>query len=132
MAAMNEVQLGEAYRLLVTLIEGFLQIKFCGFQSGGGIKSDLIMFAGPALNDPGNLLHGKPSTLAVPVDVMMWPQKEAREECLLKWNAAYLEARRTGSDDTEAVKAQPAPRNYQTSDYLKQAAEFRRQHGNIA
>lgn len=88
---MNEAQLKDGYRLFVDLIEKFLDIKFKGFQSGFGIKPDLIQFEGPALYDPGNPLHGQRTTLTVPTEVMRMQQDRARQEVRDRWEKSYFE-----------------------------------------
>lgn len=93
---MTQDELGVARLAFVHFLEQFLEVKFKGFQSGGGLTPDYILYDGPALDEPGNLLHGQPSTLAVPTTVMLLPQEQARIEVKRRWAASYR-ARRCAS-----------------------------------
>jgi hypothetical protein len=57
------------YQLFIAFLEAYLQIQFCGFQSGFGVRKDLILFRSPSSG----------STLAVPTDTMLLSQDMARE-----------------------------------------------------
>ena len=52
--------------LLLEFISKFLEVHIIGFQSGFGVRSDLILFFGPT-----------GSTLAVPTSTMLLPREEA-------------------------------------------------------
>lgn len=63
--------------MFVSFLESYLQIEFQGFQSGYGVIPDQILFAGPAISEPGHPLHGKVTTLSIPTTVMLFPQEQA-------------------------------------------------------
>jgi hypothetical protein len=64
-------------QLFVAFLESFLNIKFQGLQSGFGVRPDSILFEGPSLVSDNPVLNGKPTTLAVPVGVMLLPREMA-------------------------------------------------------
>jgi hypothetical protein len=62
-------------RLLIQFLENYLDISFQGVQPGYGRCDALLLFAG------GRDLRGQPSTLAVPVSILLLPHHEAKEIC---------------------------------------------------
>lgn len=80
---------GNGYNLFVSYIEAFLGsgVTFRGFQSGFGLRPDLILFDHP----------DSKTTLAVPVDTLHLPQELARQRIHNKI-AASLKAFAAGGD----------------------------------
>jgi hypothetical protein len=78
-----------AKQLFEDFLEQFLEIEFIGFQSGFGLRDDLILFYGP---------HG--SSLSVPTKVMLLNRDEAVEQIRQKVLASE-----------KAFAAQPPARN---------------------
>jgi hypothetical protein len=58
----------EQRRLFLDFLNKFLQVEIYGFQSGFGVKSDLILFRHPTTG----------CTLAVPTSTMLLPVEQAR------------------------------------------------------
>jgi len=67
MSRQQQVIIETGYTLFIHFLEEYLNIKFAGFQSGFGIRPDMILFHAPS-----------GSTLVVNTDVMLQPREAAR------------------------------------------------------
>jgi hypothetical protein len=81
--------------LFIHFLEDYLCIDFAGFQSGFDLMPDQILFHGPKLHAPNTITHGRPTTLSVPVSVMLLPQWQALQIIQGKRVAAECSLRRT-------------------------------------
>lgn len=79
----NRIEVEQSKQLVIHFISEFLGIDFAGFQSGFGIRPDMILFHAPS-----------GSTLCIDTDVLLMPQEAARQAVLNKLEACEQSFRR--------------------------------------